>query len=163
MTVKCFKLATQSLAVLLSGMATPGFAENALYGAPVTVEQARQAAQAAATEMRHRNLAMTIAVVDSGSNLVYLERANQAGIGTVEAAIGKARTANGTKSPTKGVEDAILNGNRINLLGVPGILPIEGGVPLIVDNRIIGAIGASGGPSTDDGAVANAGAKALLP
>src|SRR3982751_1929896 len=71
------------------------------YGAPITVERAKQAAAAAVAEMRKRNLEMTIAVVDSGSNLVYLERSDQAGIGTIDAAIGKAKAANGIKTPTK--------------------------------------------------------------
>lgn len=86
-----------------------------------------------------------------------------AGIGTIEAAIGKAKAANGIKVATKGIEDMILSQSRINLLGVPGAFPVEGGVPLIVDNQVIGAIGASGGLPSDDGAVANAGAKGLRP
>ena len=148
---------------LLTGAATPGFAQNVPYGAPITIEQAKQAVQAAATEMRKRNLDMTIAVVDSGSNLVYLERGNQAGIGTIEAAIGKAKAANGIKVPTKAIQDLIVTQNMISLLGVPGAFPVEGGVPLIVDKKVIGAIGVSGGMLPDDGAVANAGAKGLLP
>lgn len=106
---------------------------------------------------------MTIAIVDSGSNLVYLERSDQAGIGTIDAAIGKAKAANGIKAPTKVIGDLIVNNNQSNLLGVPGAFPVEGGVPLIVGNQVIGAIGASGGMPTDDGAVANAGAAGLQP
>jgi uncharacterized protein GlcG (DUF336 family) len=104
---------------------------------------------------------MTVAIVDSGGNLVYLERYDQAGIGTVEVAIGKAKAANGIKSPTKAIGDLIVNSNQINLLGVPGAFPVEGGVPIIVNNEVIGAIGASGGMLADDGAVANAGAISL--
>ena len=104
-----------------------------------------------------------IAVVDSGGNLVYLERANQAPIGTVDAAIGKAKAANGIKAPTKAIEEQILNGNKLNLLAVPGAFPVEGGVPLVANNQIIGAIGASGAMPADDGVVANAGAKSLQP
>ncbi|WAC48234.1 heme-binding protein [Asticcacaulis sp. SL142] len=149
-----------AIAVLLTP-ATPSLAQNQPYGAPITVEQAKRVAQAASVEMRKRNLQMTIAIVDSGSNLVYLERADQAGIGTIDAAIGKAKAANGIKSPTKAIGDLIVNQNQINLLGVTGAFPVEGGVPLIVDNKVIGAIGASGGMLPDDGAVANAGAKGL--
>jgi uncharacterized protein GlcG (DUF336 family) len=152
-----------ALSLLWAGVLTPSHAQNVPYGAPIKIELAKKAAQAAAAEMRKRNLEMTIAVVDSGSNLVYLERANQAGIGTIEAAIGKAKAANGIKVPTKGIEDMILSQNRINLLGVPGAFPVEGGVPLIVDKQVIGAIGASGGLPSDDGAVANAGATGLRP
>ena len=72
---------------------------------PISIELAKKAAQAAATEMHKRKLEMTIAVIDFGSILVYLERANQAGIGTIEAAIGKAKAANGIKVSTKGLED----------------------------------------------------------
>ena len=161
--IKRFKKVAPILAVLLTGMATPGFTQNLPYGAPISIELAKQAAQAAATEMHKRNLDMTIAVVNSGSNLVYLERADQAGIGTIDAAIGKAKAANGIKAPTKAIHDQIVDQNQISLLGVPGAFPVEGGVPLIIDNKVVGAIGASGGMLPDDGAVANAGAKGLLP
>lgn len=160
--IERFKNVAPILAVPLTDMATPGFAQNLPYGAPISIELARQAAQAAATEMRKRDLDRTIAIVDSGSNLVYLERANQAGIGTIEAAIGKAKAANGIKSPTKAIQDLIITQNQISLLGVPGAFPVEGGIPLIVDGKVVGAIGASGGMLPDDGAVANAGAKGLL-
>jgi len=152
-----------ALSVLWAGAPTPSHAQNEPYGSPIKIELAKKAAQAAAAEMRKRNLEMTIAVVDSGSNLVYLERSNQAGIGTIEAAIGKAKAANGIKASTKAIEELILNQHLINLLGVPGAFPVEGGVPLIVDNQVIGAIGASGGLPSDDGAVALAGARGLRP
>jgi glc operon protein GlcG len=157
-----FKRFTHVLLVLAFGSIS-AFAQNVPYGKPISLELAKQAAQAAAAEMRERNLDMTIAIVDSGSNLVYLERANQAGIGTIDAAIGKAKAANGIKAPTKAIQDLIVNQNQIILLGVPGAFPVEGGVPLIVDNKVIGAIGASGGMLPDDGAVANAGAIGLIP
>lgn len=144
------------------------FAGNALsqalpYGAPINLETAKKAAQAAASEMRKMKQEMTIAVVDSGGNLVYLERSNQAGLGTIDPAIGKAKAANGIKVPTKMIEDLIVKQHVVNLIAVPGAYPIEGGVPLVVNNQVIGAIGASGGMPADDGAVANAGAKSLLP
>ncbi|MCX5581688.1 GlcG/HbpS family heme-binding protein [Kaistia terrae] len=151
-----------ALPLLLANMPTTGFAQSVPYGTPISIEQAKQAVKAAAAEMHKRNLEMTIAVVDSGSNLVYLERADQAGIGTIDAAIGKAKAANGIKSPTKAIQDLIVTQNQISLLGVPGAFPVEGGVPLIIDNKVVGAIGASGGMLPDDGAVATAGAKALL-
>ena len=138
-------------------------AQSLPYGPPITLEMAKQAARAAVTEMHKRHLEVTVAVVDSGSNLVYLERADQAGIGTIEAAIGKAKAANGIKVPTRVIEDLILKQNRTNLLGVPNAFPVEGGVPLVVDNHVVGAIGASGGMPEDDGAVASAGAMGLGP
>lgn len=149
------------VALTISG--SNAFAQTVAYGAPISLEVAKKVAQAAASEMRKKNLELTIAVVDSGGNLSYLERSNQAPIGTVDAAIGKAKAANGIKAPTKALEDQILNNNKINLLGIPGAFPVEGGVPLIANNQIIGAIGASGAMPAEDGAVANAGAKILQP
>ncbi len=149
-----------SLAVLgiCSGSA---HAQNVPYGPPISLELAKQVAQAAAVEMRKNKLDMTIAVVDSGGNLVYLERSNQAGLGTIEPAIGKAKAANGIKVPTKVIADLIVNQHLTNLIAVPGAFPVEGGVPLIVKNQVVGAIGVSGGMPPDDGAVATAGAKGL--
>jgi glc operon protein GlcG len=152
--------ATISLAIATLAGAN-AFAQSMPYGAPISLEVAKKAAQAAATEMRKNRLEMTIAVVDSGGNLVYLERADQAGLGTIEPAIGKAKAANGIKVPTKMIEDLIVSKQLVNLIAVPGAFPVEGGVPLIVNNQVIGAIGASGGMPADDGAVAQAGAKSL--
>ena len=112
-----------ALAVFMLGVvsATPGFAQSVPpYGAPITVERARHVAAAALAEMRKKGFEMTIAIVDSGSNLVYLERSNQAGIGTIDAALGKAKAANGIKTPTKVIEDMILRHNQSNLLGRTG-------------------------------------------
>ncbi|SDP13079.1 Uncharacterized conserved protein GlcG, DUF336 family [Rhodoferax sp. OV413] len=139
------------------------FSQALPYGAPISLDVAKKAAQAASHEMRKNKLEMTIAVVDSGGNLVYLERSNQAGLGTIEPAIGKAKAANGIKAPTKLIEDLIVKQQLVNLIAVPGAFPVEGGVPLVLNNQVVGAIGASGGMPADDGAVANAGAKSLLP
>jgi uncharacterized protein GlcG (DUF336 family) len=131
-------MAAVALAVSMVWVSAPAtvFAQGMPpYGAPITLERAKQAVAAAVVEMRKRKLDMTIAVVDSGSNLVYLERSDQAGIGTVDAAIGKAKAANGIKTPTKAIEDMILNQNQSNLLAVPGAFPVEGGVLIIVDNK----------------------------
>ena len=164
MAPRNFSPAFLASALLALSLPTAGFGQVVPpYGAPITVEQAKQVAQASVAEMRKLNLDMTIAIVDAGSNLVYLERSNQAGIGTVDAAIGKAKAANGIKTPTKMIEDMILKHGQSNLLGVPGAFPVEGGVPIIIDDKVVGAIGASGGMPADDGAVANAGAQGLQP
>ncbi|AXF85590.1 hypothetical protein DTO96_101321 [Ephemeroptericola cinctiostellae] len=138
------------------------FAQNLPYGAPIDLASAKKVVQAASAEMHKKNLALTIAVVDSGGNVVYLERADQAGIGTIDAAVGKAKAANGIKAPTKAIEEQVLAG-KLNILGVPGAFPVEGGVLLVENNRVIGVIGASGAMPPDDGAVASAGAAALKP
>jgi glc operon protein GlcG len=104
--------------------------------------------------------AMSIAIVDSGANLVYVERMDEAMIGSVEAARRKARCAVLFKRPTKVFED-MLAGGRMAVLSLPGVMPIEGGVPLIADGGIEGAIGVSGGTAQQDGIVANAAASSL--
>lgn len=102
--------------------------------------------------------AMSIVIVDSGANLAYVERMDEAMIGSVEAARRKARSAVLFKRPTKAFED-MLTGGRMAVLSLPDVMPIEGGVPLIVDGRIEGAIGVSGGTGQQDGIVANAAAR----
>lgn len=151
-----------TLGFATSALASPHVLAQALpYGPPINAEVAKKAAQAAVSEMRKNRFEMTIAVVDSGGNLVYLERSNQAGLGTIEPAIGKAKAANGIQVPTKVIEVLIVSKQQVNLIAVPGVFPVEGGVPLVVNNQVIGAIGASGGMPADDGAVAQAGAKGL--
>ena len=163
MTFKSNTKAALTIALLVIAAPAASMAQAAPYGAPISVDVAKQVAAVAVAEMRSLHMEMTIAIVDSGSNLVYLERSAQAGIGTIDAAIGKAKAANGIKAPTRAIQEAILTQNQINLLAVPGAFPVEGGVPLILDGQVVGAIGASGGMPSDDGAVANAGANSLLP
>ena len=99
--------------------------------------------------------AMSIAIVDEGANIVYLERMDDATIGSVEAARLKARSAVMFKRPTKVFEDMLAAG-RTAILSLPGVMPIEGGVPLLVDGKVAGGIGVSGGTAQQDGIVANA-------
>lgn len=150
-----------SFTALTAFISVSAFAQALPYGAPISLEAAKKVAQAAAVEMHKKNFQMTIAIVDSGGNLVYLERNNQAGLGTVEPAIGKAKAANGLKTPTKVIEDEIVNNHKVSLLAIPGAYPIEGGVPLVLNKQVIGAIGVSGAMPSDDGAIANVGAKSL--
>lgn len=126
----------------------------------VTLELAKRIASAAENEGRKNNWTMVIVIVDDGANLVYLERMDNTQIGSLEVAIQKARTAISFKRPTKVYEDMVAGG-RTTILGVPGIVPIEGGLPLIVDGQYIGAIGVSGGTAQQDGQVAKAGLEAI--
>jgi uncharacterized protein GlcG (DUF336 family) len=104
--------------------------------------------------------AMSIVIVDSGANLVYLERMDEAMIGSVDVAHRKARSAVLFKRPTKVFEDMLAAG-RTALLSLPDAMPIEGGVPLIVAGKVAGGIGVSGGTAQQDGIVANAAAESL--
>jgi glc operon protein GlcG len=126
----------------------------------LTLEAARHAASAAERKALGDGLTMCIAVVDDGANLVLFQRIDGTQIGSADVAIGKARTAIAFRRPTKVFEDRVVEG-WTPLLGLPGSIPLEGGVPLIVSEQIVGAIGVSGGSPAQDGQVALAGASAL--
>lgn len=130
------------------------------YGAPIGIDAAKKAAAAASAEARKNNWTMAVAVVDPGGTLVYFERIDGTQMGSAQVAIAKARSAVGFKRPSKAFEDAVAGG-RNAVLGLTGAMPIEGGVPLVMDGRIVGAIGVSGGTAPQDGVAANAGVAAL--
>ena len=151
---------TISVAVLLAL-----FLAGTGWGEPVqkkvlSLEDARKAAAASATEAKKNKWAMAIAVVDDAGHLVYFERIDETQFGSIDIAIGKARTAASLKRPTKALEDA-LNGGQYAILTFPNILPREGGLPIHADGKVIGAIGVSGGTSPQDAQVAKAGVDAL--
>ena len=132
------------------------------YGAPISLEQAKGVMAAAEAEARANDWPMVIAIVDSGGHLVMLHRFDHAQHGSVLIAEEKARCAVSFKRPTKAIEDAVAQGGlNLRMLATPGAVPLEGGVPLIADGRIVGAIGVSGMRSNQDGQVAEVGAKAL--
>jgi glc operon protein GlcG len=131
------------------------------YGVSISAGDAKKAAAAAIAEHPKTGGApMAIAIVDTGGHLVYFERMPNTQIGSVRIAIDKARSAALFRRPTKVFEDA-LAGGRHAILGLRGLVPSEGGVPIVIGGKIIGAIGASGGTAQQDGVVANAGVKAL--
>lgn len=132
------------------------------YGPGVGVEVAKKAAAAALDEARKGNWKMAVAVVDAGGTLVYYEKMDHTQIASADLAIEKARTAVGFKRPTKVFQDAVAGGGAgLRILGIPGAVPIEGGIPLIVEGQIVGAIGVSGDSSDHDGICAQAGAGTL--
>jgi uncharacterized protein GlcG (DUF336 family) len=145
------------LAILL-GLPSIAIAQGVAYGTPINLETAKKVAASAAQEARKNNFSMAIAIVDTGGHLVYFEKQDDTQIASVEVALAKARSANNFKRPTKALEDAV-NSGRNSVLGLPGSVPVEGGIPIIADGKIIGAIGVSGGTSQQDGAVAAAGVK----
>ena len=130
------------------------------YGAPIASDAAKKAAAAALAEAHKNGWTMFVAIVDPGGTLVYLERIDGAQNGSSETAIEKARTSAAFKRPTKLIEDVVLGG-KTNYLKLPGAIPLEGGLPLLVDGKVVGAIGVSGGTSVQDGQCAKAGADAL--
>lgn len=132
------------------------------YGEPVSLEMAKKAVAAAEAEAAQHGWPMAIAVVDTGGNLVALHRMDNTQIGSIRLAEGKAHTAVEFRRPSRVMQDAVANGGvGLWWLRVDGVIPLEGGVPIVVNGKIIGAVGVSGGASPQDAQTAQAGADAL--
>ena len=132
------------------------------YGPPIALETAKKVAAAAQAEAARNHWLMTVAVVDPAGNLVYYERTDNSQWGSSKVAIEKARSAAIYKRPTKVFQDAIAKGGvSVRVLALDGAVPIEGGVPLISEGKIVGAIGVSGDLSENDAQCANVGAQTL--
>jgi glc operon protein GlcG len=133
-----------------------------LYGPAITFDQAQKAMAAAQAEAKKNNWNVVIAIVDSGGHLVSLERLDNTQYASIDIAKGKAVTAVNFRRPTKALEDTIAGGGAgLRLLRVDGATPLEGGIPIVVDGKIIGGIGVSGVLSSQDAQTAKAGADAL--
>ena len=129
------------------------------YGPPISVENAKKAAAAALAEAVKNHWTMAVAVVDPNGTLIYYEKMDNTQIGSAEVAIDKARSAALFKRPTKAFQDAVAaGGDGLRVLRLKGAVPIEGGIPLVMDGKIVGAIGVSGGTSAQDAQCAKAGA-----
>jgi glc operon protein GlcG len=127
------------------------------YGPPIPLARAQAAIQAAIAEAEHRGWAVNIAVVDSGANLVAFARMDGAQIGSISIAQHKARAAVEYRRPTHVLESAVQKGLTY-MLTLDDLIASRGGIPLIEDGRIIGAIGCSGGTGSQDEVVCTAGA-----
>lgn len=132
------------------------------YGSPVTLENAKKAAAAAIAEAEKNKWTMAVAIVDPDGTLVYYEKMDNTQIGSAKVAINKARSAALYKRPTKAFQDALAaGGDGLRILGLEGAVPVEGGVPLVMDGKIVGAIGMSGAKSSEDAQCAQVGASTL--
>ena len=125
----------------------------------LTLDAAKKLAAAAEEEAVKNKWNVVIAVVDDGGSLLYLQRLDGTQTGSIDVALQKAKTAVHFKRPSKALEDAVTGGRTVVL--ALGAMPIEGGLPLMVDDKLIGAIGVSGVTAQQDGQVAKAGADAL--
>jgi glc operon protein GlcG len=123
----------------------------------LTLGMAKKLVAAAETEAKKRGATVVIAVVDDGGQLILLERLDDTQVASVEVAIGKARTAAIFRRLSKVFEDQVKNG-RVAALALPGATPLQGGIPITVDGKVIGAIGASGNSPQEDEEIALAGA-----
>jgi uncharacterized protein GlcG (DUF336 family) len=149
-------------AVVLAGFAFATNAQAQTYGAPITLEQARKVMAAAEAEMKKNNWAMSIAIVDSGGHLILLQRADGSQFAGAKVAEDKAWSAAAYKRPGKAFQDRLATGGtELRILQLRGVSALDGGDPIVVDGKIIGGIGVSGGAGEQDGQVAKAGAGAL--
>ena len=142
------------------GSAVPPVTSDKAGKAIITLADAKRVAAAAEAEALRNDWRVTIAIVDDGGHLLYLQRSHDTQFGSVETAIQKAHAAVAFQRPTKASEDAVLSGRLIHL-ALPGVIPAEGGVPLLRGGQIVGGIGVSGVRSFQDGMIAQAGADAL--
>ena len=127
------------------------------YGPNITLEQAKRVAAAAAAEAAKRGWPMAVAVVDTAGQLVYFQRADNTQSGSILVAQDKAVTAAMYRRPTRVIQDAIAGGGAgIRFMTLRNMAAVEGGIPLSVDGKIVGALGVSGMASDQDGEVAKA-------
>lgn len=132
------------------------------YGLPVSLESAKKAAAAAMAEAAKNHWTMAVAVVDPNGTLIYYEKMDNTQNASANVAIDKARSAALYKRPTKALQDALASGGAgLRVMSLRDAIPVEGGVPLIADGKVVGAIGVSGDTSDHDGQCAMAGAATL--
>ena len=152
------------LAVLLGVlmMTMPGDATQQLpTKRSLTLEAAKRMAAAAEAEAQKNNWTVSVAVVDDGGQLLLFQRMDNTKLVAIDIAIRKARTAVFFQGETKGLEEEVTKQGRTALLPIDGFMPLEGGIPLTVEGKVIGAIGVSGVTGEQDAQCAKAGAAAL--
>ena len=151
------------LTALIALAATPAFAQMPNpYGASISLENARKLAALSVTEAGRNGWKMAIAVVDIAGDLVYFEKMDGTQVASVNIAQDKARSSVRFKRPTKAMQDILAGGGAgVRFLALQGAVPVEGGLPIVMDGKIVGAIGASGGTSEQDGQAAKAGADSV--
>jgi len=126
----------------------------------IALEGAKKMMAAAEAEARKNNWIVAIAIVDGAGNLLMFQKLDDTQFGSINVAIGKARTAVAFKRPTKALEEIIAGGRSV-FLAVEGITPLQGGLPVVVDGQVIGGVGVSGVLSSQDEQIAQAALDAL--
>jgi glc operon protein GlcG len=133
---------------------------NIPYGAPISLARAQGAIAAAIAEAEKHEWALNVAVVDSGANLVAFGRMDGAQLGSIAVSEHKARTSVKFRRPTKAFEEAIQKGD-VRVLTIDDVMGSRGGIPLVEDGKLIGAIGCSGGAGSQDEVACTAGAATI--
>jgi uncharacterized protein GlcG (DUF336 family) len=129
------------------------------YGLPISLENAKKAAVPAMAEAAKNSWNVAVAIVSPSGDLIYYEKMDNTQLGSANVAIDKARSAALFKRPTKAFQDVVAAGaDGMRVLRLQGAVPIEGGIPLVMDGKIVGAIGVSGATSAQDAQCAKAGA-----
>ena len=159
---RCNSLVLAFVAILsfatVAAAQTPAMA----YGAPISLEQAKKVLAGAEAEARKNSWNVVIAILDSGGHLVLLQRLDNTQFASIEVAQQKAYSAVAFRRPTKVFQDGVAAGGEgLRILKLAGATPVEGGLPVILDGKIVGAIGVSGVTSQQDNQIAKAGADAL--
>jgi glc operon protein GlcG len=158
MSLRSFSLVSVAVALALCATGARAQMPNP-YGTPIGLENAKKAAEPALAEARKNNWTVAVAIVNPAGILIYFEKMDGTQHGSAQVAIGKARSAALYKRPTKAFQDALAaGGDGLRILGLEGAVPVEGGIPLLLDGKIVGAIGVSGATSAQDGQCAKAGA-----
>ncbi len=157
------RILSPTMFAILAALCTFGAAAQQLpYGATISLENAKKATAAAIEEARKNNWTMAVAVVDPAGTLIYFQKMDNTQNAGSNIAIKKARNSALLKRPTKVFQDEVAAGGvGLRYLGFDDVIPAEGGVPIVLDGRIVGAMGASGGSGAQDGQVVKAGIDAL--
>lgn len=159
------KSTIRGIAVLMCvfGALTIAFAQMPNpYGSPISLEAAKKVVAPAIAEAAKNNWAVAVAVVDPAGNLVYYEKMDNTQLGSAHIAVEKAKTAALFKRPTQAFQEGLAKGaENWRILTLSGVVAAEGGIPLVVDGKIVGAIGVSGMTSAQDNQCAKAGVEAV--
>lgn len=160
MTVRLFAIAF--VALVLGALPVSAQQPPLPYGAPISLDIAKKIMAAADAEATKNNWQVVITIIDSGGHMVMMQKADNTQLASIAASEGKAQTALAFKLPSKALEDAITAGGPgTRLLALKNIAPFEGGFPIVIDNKIVGAIGVSGALSSQDAQIARAGLSAV--
>jgi glc operon protein GlcG len=150
------------VAVTLLNAVTVDAQEPMPYGPAITLEQAKKVMAGAEAEAQKNNWFVVIAIVDTGGNLVSLQRLDNTQFGSIEVARQKAWSAAAFRRPTKVFQEAVAGGGaNLRILALEGASPLEGGIPIVADGQIIGGIGVSGMTGEQDAQIAQAGVDSL--
>ncbi|MGH8459450.1 MAG: GlcG/HbpS family heme-binding protein [Nevskiales bacterium] len=151
---------TSAALVMLLAVSAAGQTAKLPVKPVLTLAVAKKIAAAAEAEATKRGSTVVIAIVDDAGHLLLLERLDDTQVASVEVGIGKARTAAIFRRPSKVFEDQVKNG-RVAALALPGATPLQGGVPILVEGKVVGAIGVSGNTPQEDEDIAKAGAAVI--